>query len=137
MIFIKTTFFAGKDFFKEQFVLELPTIYSEPVISREFIVKGASWCSEIKRIYKNETFLHIFLRSGYLEDETSVSFSLKLISAVDEQLSILKGGICDFRRGENFGAGWSQFILWSKLEDPHYGFVRDGKITLEVDVTAV
>lgn len=30
-----------------------------------------------------------------------------------------------------------KFLSWSVLEDPEYGYIKDGKITIEVEVTAV
>lgn len=131
--------FSDNDGFNGKFILKLPTDNRKSVYSENFMVKNRSWSVVVQQSDDPE-FLDIYLKvfGGvvFSKSDSCLCFLLKIISNVGEQHSVVKKRIQDFKNGFCLGCGWSNAISWSRLKDPQYGYIKDGKITVQVDITA-
>lgn len=81
--------------------------------------------------------LSVYLDLVHPNSSLRASYLFKLVSTINEEHSISKLLYKKFDKDFRNGFGWPHFVSSSVLQNPEFGFIKDGKITLEVDVTVV
>lgn len=130
----------GADFFNGKFVLKLLTGDNKRAFSEKFTVKNEQWGIYTELcISEGQKFLGLYLTGVGNKSQLALCFSLKILSTIDEKHEITRNTYFDFKiiNSVHDSWGWSKFISYSRLEDLTYGYIKDGKLEIEVDVTAV
>lgn len=87
-------------------------------------------------VYFRNDNLSVYLDLVHPNSSLRASYLFKLVSKINEEHSISK--LLYKKFDKDFRSfGWPNFVSSSVLQNPEFGFIKDGKITLEVDVTVV
>lgn len=132
---LKSAFFhfSVKNFSKTQVLLDLPKNDANTVYSERFVMQNEVWRLYV-RPSEDQKALSIYMQFINLESPVQACCSFKLISHVNKQHNVTRKVYHEFG---TLSRGWCNFISWSKLEDVKFGYIKDGKVTVEVEITLV
>lgn len=89
------------------------------------------------RLSKSKQSLVVYLCGSSKDSRLRLCLSVRLLSNVDERFDLVRKIYNDCRGRPNHAMGWSHFVGLARLQDPKYGYIRNGKVRFDIDVTAV
>lgn len=122
------------------FNLRIPVEQLAEFWTPEFHVQGIPWRISVRKTVETEEWLGIFLHCDAKEKPltwtVAAGYTIKLFSFGDKRTTFEKMYTFVFDCN-GFGHGYPRFIEWKKLFDIKNNYIKDGMITLNVNIEVV